>query len=419
MASSSLKVAIIGGGPAGLTLARLLYLSHIAVTVFELDTSPVFRSQGGTLDLHPESGLLAIRRSGLWSTFLQHARYDVGDLIITDKNCKEYLRNPGSDGPEERPEIDRQLLRKILLDSLPEGIVRWGSKVLSVEEDGTLHFTHGEEKGFDLIVGADGAWSKIRPLVSSSTPFYTGLSGVDLQIANVDEHNPSVANLVGKGSYFAFSDGKTIMGQRNGDGSVKIYVWAIRTEDWIKESGIDFNNTAQVKETMLAEYADWSPQLTEMISGADEEGVIPRGLYMLPVGHRWNSNPGFTLIGDSAHLMGPWAGEGVNMAMADAMGLAESIVSWMETAGENDENGAKGVKVEGKELADDKTGLTEAVRRFEEEMFIRAEIFATETYENMKGMFADDGPVGFVERNTPEKIAQRTEGGSAQVMVME
>lgn len=391
--SPSLKVAIIGGGPAGLILARLLRLSDITVTVFELDKSPSFRSKGGTLDLHPDGGLLAVRRAQLWPTFLQHARYDAGDLIITDKKCKEFLNFPGGDGEEARPEIDRCLLRKILLDSLPEGTIRWDSKLLSVEEDGTLHFAHGREKNFDLIVGADGAWSKVRPLLSPAEPLYTGISGVDFQITNVDERNPSVADLVGKGSYFACSDGKTIISQRNGDGSVKIYAWGIRPEAWTEVSEIDFHNAAQVKEKMLADYADWSPRLTEMISGADEEGIIPHRLYMLPVEHRWTSRPGFTLIGDAAHLMGPWAGEGVNIAMTDAVELADHIAKWTEASANKASN-------EEIELTGDRASLTAAVRRFEEGMFCRAERSASETYENMKGMFADDGPKGFVDRIT-------------------
>jgi 2-polyprenyl-6-methoxyphenol hydroxylase-like FAD-dependent oxidoreductase len=71
----------------------------------------------------------------------------------------------------DRPEIDRRDLRVLLLDSVPQDKIRWGAKVdkLQKEDDGlmSIRFTDGTtESGFRLVVGADGAWSKARSLVS-------------------------------------------------------------------------------------------------------------------------------------------------------------------------------------------------------------------------------------------------------------
>ena len=85
------KIAIIGAGPAGCLLARLLHLAGIPTTVYEGEASPNYRSQGGSLDLHTNTGLAALREAGLWDEFQKHARYDGQYMAIVDKNLKYYL----------------------------------------------------------------------------------------------------------------------------------------------------------------------------------------------------------------------------------------------------------------------------------------------------------------------------------------
>ena len=174
------NIAIIGAGPAGMTLAHLLLKAGISAVIFEGEASPSVRGQGGTLDLHDDTGLRALKDIGLWDDFQKYARYDGEAMILADKNLKKYLYVDGAtkESSRGRPEIDREKLRKILWESLPEGTIRWESRLRSVDEDLSLHFDHGIEKGFDLIVGADGAWSKVRPLVSKVQPFYAGISGM-------------------------------------------------------------------------------------------------------------------------------------------------------------------------------------------------------------------------------------------------
>lgn len=396
------KIAIIGSGPAGLTLARLLHLASISVTIFEREPTPTARSQGGSLDLHTETGLRALREAGLWDQFLKHARYEGQDMVIADKAGKRYLdlRDQRDEGDgeggrreqveglaEERPEIDRVALRSILLDSLPEKTVRWGCALKKVDEDGTLHFEHGRETGFDLVVGSDGAWSKIRPLLSNVRPFYSGIGGFELVIEHAAEGYPDIARLVGKGSYFAFSDCKGLQAQRTGDGRIVIYAFGKRAEGWADHCDYDITKMRHVKTALLEEYADWARDLQDLIRFADDE-VIVRQMYMLPVGHRWTSRVGFTLIGDAAHLMTPFAGEGVNVAMLDALELAQEIIASARNA----------VTIP----------LANAVRRFEQGMFERAQEVAEGTRRNMEYMFKDDAPGGlmkdFMERHKPDAI---------------
>jgi len=74
----SFRIAIVGGGPAGCTLARLLQISKapIKVTIFESDAGMESRTQGGTLDLHTNTGIAALKKAKLYDEFLKYARYD-------------------------------------------------------------------------------------------------------------------------------------------------------------------------------------------------------------------------------------------------------------------------------------------------------------------------------------------------------
>lgn len=318
------KIAVIGAGPSGLTLARILHVNNIPSTVFEKDASPHIRPQGGTLDLQKESGERALRVANLWGEYQQHVRYESEDFVLADRFGKTYFAI--KDTETGRPEVDRTALRQILLDSLPREYIRWGCKLINIEE-GTLQFEHGTERGFDLIVGADEAWSKVRPLVSHISPFYSGVSGVEIRLRDIDSKQPQLGKMVGSGSLFVFGeeDGRSMMCQRQCDGSVRIYTFMAKPESWIEDCSIDIKNPAVIRAVLLTEYRDWAPELKDLVEACDDDMEL-RKIYMLPVGLRWWPQPGITLIGDAAHLMTPMAGEGVNMALRDALELEDSII---------------------------------------------------------------------------------------------
>lgn len=173
------SIAIIGAGPSGLVFARLLELGGITdYIIYERDESatPGPWQQGGTLDLHGPSGQLALKRAGLFDKFSKDlARWEASRLHIVDSRGATVVQmGEGSD----RPEIDRLQLRQLLLDSVPAHKIRWGHAVSMVERNAhgrtasgdngcVIRFVNGTSAtGFRLVVGADGAWSKVRPLVS-------------------------------------------------------------------------------------------------------------------------------------------------------------------------------------------------------------------------------------------------------------
>ncbi|MCJ1480752.1 hypothetical protein MMC06_000907 [Schaereria dolodes] len=376
---SAPKVAIIGAGPAGCTLARLLIRANIPVTVFEGEESPEIRQQGGTLDLHTATGLAVLKEAGLYDEFLKYARFDGEALRVTDKKFRTYL-NFGGTNPENtrgRPEIDRVQLRLLLLESLPEGVISWNCRLRSVSDDLSLHFDHGTEQGFGLVVGADGAWSKVRPVVTQQQPFYAGMGGMDLFISDAKERYPDLYKRVNRGSILSVGNGKNITAQQKGDGSLIVYASSRRDEHWMNSCEYDIHDPKAVKEAIAKEHHDWAPELVKFTQVADEKNMVARSLYMLPVGLQWENRPGVTLIGDSAHLMTPYAGEGVNLAMEDAMNLAHAIIAADEAGG--------------------KEALNERVKEFENDMFKRAAKTAALTKGNMDDFFDQGAPASIIE----------------------
>ncbi|WP_297515048.1 NAD(P)/FAD-dependent oxidoreductase [uncultured Caulobacter sp.] len=322
----TLSIGIVGAGLGGLTLARVLYRHGVAATVFEADASPDARRQGGLLDIHEQDGQRAMKAAGLFEAFsaLIHPGGEASRVL--DRHAGVLLDRP-DDGTGGRPEVPRTALRALLLDSLPDGAVRWGKKVVSIEglEGGRhrLSFADGTTEVTDLLVGADGAWSKVRPLVSAATPDYLGVGFFETWLRDADRRHPASAEAVGGGAMFALEPGRGVFAHREADSVLHAYVALKRPLDWIE--AVAALDEAAAKARLLAEFGGWAPALTDLIAESDGRPVC-RALHALPDDHAWTRTPGVTLLGDAAHLSAP-AGEGANLAMLDGAELAEAILA--------------------------------------------------------------------------------------------
>lgn len=360
-------IAIIGAGLGGLTAARILHTSGIDVPVFELEASREVRTQGGMLDIHEESGQQALRAAGLFDDFLKLVHGGGESMRVLDQHGT-VLHEEFDDGSLERPEVDRGQLRDLLLDSLPAGTVRWGCKVTSVRvldaSSGRHEVTLASGQTFttDLFIGADGAWSKVRPLVTDARPAYTGISFLEADLYDAESRHPEQAAAVGSGMLFALGGQTGILGHHETDGSLHCYLGHRVEEGWIDT--VDFTGTRAAKDTALSLLEGWAPELRGLFANADS-GIIPRRIFALPPALTWERAAGVTLLGDAAHLMSPFAGEGANLAMYDGCQLALAIAA----------NPAETDK---------------ALAAYEADLFPRAHAAAVESAANLEMIFSDD-----------------------------
>lgn len=370
-AAPAALVTIIGAGLGGLTLARVLYVHGIAATVYEAEPSAGTRAQGGQLDIHEHDGQVALEAAGLTEQFRALIHEGGQAMRLLDERGTMLFEEP-DDGSGRRPEVLRGDLRRMLLDSLPEGTVRWGHKVAGVHPLGDgrheLTFADGSSTTTNVLVGADGAWSKIRPLLSDAKPEYSGTTFVETYLYDVDGRHSATARAVGEGSMGAFTPGKGITAHREADNVVHTYVQLNRPAAWIE--AIDFTDAPTAAARIAAEFEGWAPELTAFITDG-ETAPVPRMIHTLRGGYRWERVPGVTLIGDAAHLMPP-SGEGANLAMLDAAELAQAIAAHPGD-------------------------LEAALGAYEAKMFPRSDAAAVDAHDLLGLMLGDRAPQGMIE----------------------
>ena len=365
------SVTIVGAGLGGLTLARVLHVHGIRATVYEADASADARPQGGMLDIHENNGQLALKTAGIFENFLEIVQPGGQQTRALDKHGKVLLDDP-DDGTGGRPEVPRGELRRLLLESLPEGTVRWGHKLTTAAPIGggrhLLSFADGPTVTSDLLVGADGAWSKIRPLLSSARPAYVGITYIETSLFNSDIEHTASAVAVGGGSLFALAPGKGIQAHREPNGVLHAYVALKKPEEWV--GTIDFSSPTAVLACVAQEFDGWAPELTALITDG-ETAPVGRLIYALPVEHRWNRVTGVTLLGDAAHLMAP-SGEGANLAMYDGAELGKALVA---AAGD----------------------VEAALRAYEEALFPRSAAEAAQANRITEVCFGDNAPQSLLD----------------------
>ncbi|MGA5540312.1 FAD-dependent oxidoreductase [Mycobacterium sp. NPDC051198] len=367
-----MSIVIVGAGVGGLILACTLNRHGVPAAVYEAEASPTTREQGGLLDIEERTGQVALREADLYNVFRALVRSGEDAKRIVDSRGEVLLDLPGSMAGA-RPEVDRGELRAMLIDALPTGTIRWGHKAARVVATPSgqpeVVFGNGSSIAAQLVVGADGAWSRVRRVVSGVEPVYTGTCFVTIQSASGHQLSPRSKAVIGAGTLMAVAPGQAILAHHNADGTVSGYLALNEPQEWV--ASFDSTDDAAVRDLVTRRFQGWAPALTDLVV-ENLTSPILRPIYALPIDHRWNPVPGVTLLGDAAHLMSPFTGQGANLAMFDATELAQQIFA-------------------------EPIHIDRAVKAYESELFSRSAEIAAQSAHNLGRFFGDDAPHSVVD----------------------
>jgi salicylate hydroxylase len=313
------RVAIIGGGIGGLTAAIALSQAGNEVAVYE--AAPELKEIGAGVALHPnamrvlrslglEDGIRKIAGTSPWATT---RNWKTGRVISRMSRDRQEAALGIAGATAHRADV-----LDVLTAAVPPGVVHLGKRCLDVDSDGdtaVARFTDGTTAGADVIIGADGIHSAVRTsLFGPDDPRFTGkiCYRAVVPAAEVAGERPDTDNTQWFGPH-----GTIVLYPLRGEDLINIVAHydddTYRHESWIAECPAD---------EVLERYAGWHPSVLALFEAAGT--WYKWALYDRDPIPRWTRGR-ITLLGDAAHPMLPYLGQGACQAIEDGAVLASAL----------------------------------------------------------------------------------------------
>lgn len=362
-------IGIIGGGIAGCALAVALQKQKLPFILFEKDINFAHRRQGYALTI--QQAAAALNALGLASSALaegatsmghysfdQHGRQigaygpvvgvnkaapkEAFDGHLYDKKwVEDHLDDPRRVLSRHNIHIPRQRLRQLMLEQIHPQHIQWDKRFTSFTESSGVEVQFADESSYALsaLVGADGIFSAVRKFLCpapsiSNSPF--DLTYLHLMV------------ILGIAPVRSSHDGQVLCARQWLDGQTRIFTMPF-DKDWsmwqmsfpMSEAdalamssmgGVGEKSNAEsgrlLKEEALRRCAGWDPILVNLLHAADENAITGHPVYdrnLEGTGVPVSAESCVTLIGDAAHPMSPFKGQGANQALLDALHLSKAL----------------------------------------------------------------------------------------------
>ena len=313
-----MKIGVIGAGISGLTFAAAMrrFAPGTQVELYERDLGATSRFQGYSLGLKGDAGLPVLKTLGLYDLLAQQA-VTIMNFIFCDQGGQVLLELPAtSDEKRLTQRVKRQALKAALLGAIGDTPIHSGVLATGFRQDDQgveVQFENGQTASADYLIACDGVASAIRQQMLGDQKRYLGLTTILVDSPHLLKH-PLL-----EGGYFMTlgNNGASVFCYRQPDGVHLSYTVHAASESEISAQAPD-----SLLQRVQHETAAWHPPIPEIVARIDLASVVVRGYYdkepvrQVRQGRVW-------LIGDAAHPMCPFQGQGANMAMLDGLKLAQ------------------------------------------------------------------------------------------------
>ena len=365
--SQRIQVAIIGGGTGGLCLAQALHRAGVRVAVYERSRTRTERLQGYRVHINPHgsAALHDCLPPELWQAFVDTTGTSGGNFGFVTEQLKPlmFLAEEEIAGPSPEPyhahhSVSRITLHQVLSSGL-DGVLHHGKEFDRYERnaDGTVtcFFADGTSTTADVVVGADGANSRMRrQLLPHAERVDTGIRTIVGKFPLTDETRHRLPELIRQGpksilpprGCFGFTAphelSETMTLRTNGiggndataehdsvlfDNTSSYIMWSYGAH----ESRFPVADLSTVDGPALRDLAGrlmatWHPAIREMVADSPAESITAITIRTQNPVEPWQTT-NVTLLGDAIHNMTPFQGIGANTALRDAHLLARNLIA--------------------------------------------------------------------------------------------